>query len=266
MKTERIICMPQVILPSRRNENNVPSKIQHSAKSAALLTAALLALAGCSEAEVKNSKTIKNEVDEYKPINIEVIANEASQKVYEKYEPYDINKDGILDEQEQIKMKREIKYQDINKSLHLYTYEGTRKGNGLISRLNHEELIELLQKYPGIINLQSLDINTSRNILNKLVDYRIKNLKADFKPMDNFTQKAKINDPWHREDHINRIIKNPQLKEVFADNFAFNYAEYKPNVNIYGQDYINPFIRLLLPSKTTSSANNSQTSPKFVQH
>ena len=243
MKTERIICMPQVILPSRRNENNVPSKIQHSAKSAALLTTALLALAGCSEAEVKNSKTIKNEVDEYKPINIEVIANEASQKVYEKYEPY-----------------------DINKSLHLYTYEGTRKGNGLISRLNHEELIELLQKYPGIINLQSLDINTSRNILNKLVDYRIKNLKADFKPMDNFTQKAKINDPWHREDHINRIIKNPQLKEVFADNFAFNYAEYKPNVNIYGQDYINPFIRLLLPSKTTSSANNSQTSPKFVQH
>ena len=55
MRTERVIYTPEVILPSKRNENNNTAiMIKHSSKNAALLTAALLAMAANAKAFVQN--------------------------------------------------------------------------------------------------------------------------------------------------------------------------------------------------------------------
>ena len=246
MRTERIVYTPEVILPIRRKENdNTSLKVKQSAKRTALLTAALIALAANARADVIKKKKI---------------ADEESRKIYDKYKPYDTNKDGILDEQEQIKMKREIKYKDIQNSLNLYSYEGEVRGNSAINKLNQEELIEFIQKYPKILYHQKLNADVSRMILNKLVDYRIKHLKKDFTPMDKFAEKAKMNDQWHVTDHIKRISKNEELKEVFADNFAFYYTDYKFRTDHYSTEYRNTFIELLLPKAKPSNTKIPQTS------
>ena len=210
------------------------------------MTAALLALAANARADV---------------IDIGKIAAEESRKICDKYKPYDTNKDGILDEQEQIQMKREIKYKDIQNSLNLYSYEGEVRGNSAINKLKQEELIEFLQKYPRILYHQKLNADVSRMIVNKLVNYRIEHLKEDFTPMDKFAEKAKMNDSWHVIDHIKRISKNEKLKEVFADNFAFYYTDFKFGTDHYGWEYRNTFIELLLPKVKSSNAKISQTSP-----
>ena len=222
------------------NKAHHPQKL-YSGKTAAALVAALTMAAGYAKAEV---------------IDIKQAAFDYMQKEYARLKQFDTNNDGKLDENEQRKMntvKTNLPSKPSAEEL-----AAKRKRLAFISESN-----DLRAKYVyGVLDGWLAEQNM------RLVNYRLNNLPKNFSPDPNFLQnsglyakvikkgffsdtdtgKYKLLDEWSFRDKIKIIIRNPKLKEIYANNFAYYLSgiddphgwDFKGNA-----DYIN---RLLLPN------------------
>ena len=265
-------------------------KINPTGKEAALMLAALTMLASYSKADL---------------IDIKRASYEAAEKEYARLKKYDADDSGFLDDAEQAEMNKnsvsnnvvvtesnfdetqtqkqkdlKIKAEKLINMLNGLNPDGTKnnsfwnnnKGNAEIQvrKMSAEEFIEIYKINPSILN--KLNVTTCYPdmkilIIDKLVDYRFKNLPENFTVINNFERTSGLfeeriekglfkDSPTGKFDiakdfktKVEVLSKNKALREIYANNFAIVLKRRLCPYNIYDNYDHNNIIRFLIPSE-----------------